>query len=332
MFGNTLGWSISLAMVLLTAALLWWIETHSRAGRADAFGLDPANVVPLALPPATLVVPGMTDASVDAADLYRQLVDRVGRERERVEAFAAGRTIEGLPRVASALKPMVEARAAAPRAALFQRSPGELINYDNVQPRLATLELAGRAAIRLALLRQEDGPDEAKALLEAAFALGRHLFDERLTYAELDLGMRLMAESVAAMKRVAREAELDPAAALARLEQYDAERLRLAKERILPVAGRIRSLDPRVVSDNAGNVFHWANGAAAERVWRVEAILAVGRLRHYVGDAGRAGDRTAAERTLARLAADPATMADPALAAAVDAARSLTPEQFRLLR
>lgn len=334
MFGNALGWSISVVLVLLTVGVLWWVEAQaSRAGRADAFGLDPSRVAPLALPPATLVAPGMVSgAPVEAR--YAELIDRALANAGTLEAFVAGRD-ENPPgsarRVFELLRPMIDARHAA-GARIFSAQPETLVNYENTPARLAAIDFAGRAALRLAWLRRQDDPESSKALLEAVFALGHYLFEERLTYAELDLGMRLMAEAVAALKHLARDTELEPGPTVARLDSFDSARLALATERILPVAARVRSLDGRVVSENAGNVRHWAAGAAEERVWRVEAILATGRLRHFVGQAGRAGDRVAAERLLARLEADDDIRRDPVLAAAVRAARSLTPERFRLLR
>lgn len=326
MWGNRLGWILSVLIVLATVAGMLWIDAAGRRfSRPDAYGLDPANSAALSLPDPTLVVPSMT-GDADASALYRQLIDRTLAALPAVEQFArAGRAGE-----TRAIRPVLEpmlAAAGARRASVFASSPGELINYDNAHPGLSALELAGKAALRAALVEPRTRTSDARRTLEAVFALGHRLFEERLTYEELDLGLRLMAESAAALRRLAEQDELDPAARVASIDGFDRPRLVLARDRVLPIAARIRTLDGRVVAANAGNVMHWAKHAG-DRVWRVEAILAVGRLRYFVGTEGKPGDAAAAARTLEELASDP----DPVIQAAVRAAASLTQEQFRSLR
>lgn len=326
MWGNRLGWIISIVIVVATAAGLVWVDAYGRReSHADAFGLDPGNTARLELPDPTLVVPSMTDET-DACTLYRLAIDRTLASRAKLEQFVRVGTGGDVDSIRVAIDPLLSG-ASARRATIFTSTPRELINYDNVHPGLAALELAGKAALRAALVTRKTRTSDARRMLEATFALGHRLFEERLTYAELDLGLRLMAESAAALRQLVQEDELDPAARVAQIVGFDQPRLELARQRVLPVAARIRTLDGRVVADNAGNVMHWAKHAG-DRVWRVESILATGRLRFFVGSDGKPGDSAAATRTLEELSDDP----DPVIRAAVEAARTLTHEQFRALR
>jgi hypothetical protein len=307
MWGNTLGWSISALLVLVTAAMLWLIETGGRASRADTFGRDPRNISRLELPPPTLVVPEMT-GDEDSGELYLEAIRRADANQT------------------DALQPLLQARTSA-RASIFLSTPRQIINYDNVHPPIAALERLATNAVRAAA-HSGTSPEQSRLLLESVFSLGHKLFSERLTYEELDLGMRLMAESTVALRRWTEKNQVDPAARIAQIDQFNDARLELTKTRILPVATRIRSLDGRVVAANAGNVMHWVQSPSIDRVWRVESILAVGRLRFFVGESGRGGNRIKADEVLHELSSED----DVVVRAAVDAAKALTPEQFRLLR
>jgi hypothetical protein len=75
--------------------------------------------------------------------------------------------------------------------------------------------------------------------------------------------------------------------------------------------------------DHAGDVFHIAR-SAKDRMWRVEAILKLGRMRY---NAARLADQQAATRALEELSDD----ADPVIRAAANAARNLTVQEYRML-
>jgi hypothetical protein len=321
MWGNLRGWLISVAMATLTLASLFVIETRGRATRADAFGLDPANTAGFSLPPPTLVVPDMTDES-DSTPAYRSAIAQCLARREAFDRYTRYRGDEHLPALRPALDLLLSARSSN-RAAIFTASPQELLHYRNASPPLEALELIARAA----LIAAPGESDERRRLIyEAVFSLGYKLFTERINYAELDLGLRLMAESAAGLKRLpARE----NGSAVQDIERFDEDRLTLARDRIIPLARRIKSLDGPTVAQNAGNIILWTK-TAGDRVWRVEAILAAGRLRHFAGQNGRGADRAAAEAALDELARNPD--ADPVIRAAVQAARELSAQEFLLLK
>jgi hypothetical protein len=89
------------------------------------------------------------------------------------------------------------------------------------------------------------------------------------------------------------------------------------------IAAQISTLDSRRIGTYAGDVFAFA-ARSTERMWRVEAILSMGRMRFNIG-AGRRSDQLAAGRLLAQFITDP----DPAVGAAARQARALTIEQYR---
>jgi hypothetical protein len=90
------------------------------------------------------------------------------------------------------------------------------------------------------------------------------------------------------------------------------------RKQIRPVQEAVMVVEPK-----PGDIFALAE-KAAEPMWRVEAILALGRLRY---SAERSGDKQGAAKVVAALC----TAGDPRIRTAAIAARDLTVEQFRKL-
>jgi hypothetical protein len=159
-------------------------------------------------------------------------------------------------------------------------------------------------------------------LYEATFSLGVKLYQERLTYEELDAGLTMMAEGSAMIRELSR-ASGDAARAEA-CASFDAARMEYVKQRIQPVQRVIVSADQSVLEQHAGDVFYFARHAR-DRMWRVEAIFKLGRYRY---NAGRIGDQNNAMLVIRELVDDP----DPVIQIAAKAARDLTLEEYRTLR
>jgi hypothetical protein len=83
------------------------------------------------------------------------------------------------------------------------------------------------------------------------------------------------------------------------------------------------SADAPRIAANAGDVIRFAK-MAKERMFRVEAILKLGRYRF---DSARGADQLAAPRILGELEKDP----DPVIETAAEAALGLTIEQYRMI-
>jgi hypothetical protein len=107
------------------------------------------------------------------------------------------------------------------------------------------------------------------------------------------------------------------------LQDQEAATVEFDKNSVLPIYEVLVSADPQRVAANAGDVFRFAT-LAKERMFRVEAILKLGRYRF---DAARQADQIAAPRFLRRMATDP----DPVIRAAATAAGGLTVEQYRMI-
>jgi hypothetical protein len=169
------------------------------------------------------------------------------------------------------------------------------------------------------LLNRAGKMDEGRAFLEGVYALGESLYRERLDYEEFSRGMGLMDGAMTGL------AEMEPVGSAARKRLEDQEAAMVAFERsdVQPIYAVLVSADQQRVAANAGDVFRFAM-KSRERMFRVEAILKLGRYRF---DAARQADQIAAPRFLRRLGEDP----DPAIRAAAGAAAGLTVEQYRMI-
>jgi hypothetical protein len=311
MWGNALGWVISLLIVVATATGLVLFQRHL-ADLTPTTDLvrDSAMLAPVALPVAPDAVLAPRDAC-DAGPLYRQAIERVLSDRDAYEGFAVnGRDSQEASQLA-ALELLSRASACS-RMALFTSAPAEVVNY-GPKPALQALRLAGSCAIRLGLLlAREAKPEEAMEWYQAAFALGARLYEERLVLDELLAGLELMSAAARAMGEKNAQAQ----SFLNGYQEFDRARLQ-------PLRRAIGSIDPGVIATHSGDVFYIARNAT-ERMWRVEAILKLGRLRY---NAARVADQQAATRALEQLSDD----RDPIVRAAANAARNLSIEQYRML-
>jgi hypothetical protein len=266
----------------------------------------------------------------DAGSLVREAIALYRRDVAAYDAFAAtGRP--GTPEAAelAAIDKLVEATNCT-RMTLFADHPGEVVRYGEVRDLAALRTLGEIAAVRLGLnYKRVNNTKEATRYLQATFALGAKLFQERLTYAEAHVGLELMATSAPALLELAKAGR--DAARTAELEQFEQGRQQLVTEQVQPMARMLRSIDAQVVARHAGDVFYFAEpragGGSFDRMWRVEAILALGRMRYFVGGEGRAGDQRAATQRLQTYLTDP----DPVIREAANAALDLTLEEYRML-
>lgn len=329
MWGNRTGWIISTVLFLAYVAGFGWLARGlNTATAATSFVNETPATTPIALPvaPAT-ALPQMTDGR-DAASLYRQAIDHYRKHQAAYEKF-----LTSSPGSAAGLPPsdlrgvdlLVEATPLT-QSTLFTEQPELIVNYGK-PPDLEAIARLGDAAVRLGLLRQNGDASEKQQAIkhyEAAFSLGAKLFAERLTYAELMLGFRLMGDASVQLAKLTRAT--GDAKRAESFATFNAARQAYFRSNIEPMARVLNSIDSTVVQQHAGDVIHLAE-SAPERIWRVEAILALGRMRFYVGEDGRAGDQRVAERVLKKLAQD----SDPVIRAAAGAAMKLTIEQYRMM-
>ena len=321
MWGNALGWSISAVWVLLVSSGLGYLNyaAQSVSSRTE-FSADANNADQIELPvPPQTVLAGMT-GSTGAGPIYRRAIEQYRENSYAYDQFARiGRIdqIEKLP----AFKTLAEATSSA-SADIFASHPADIVNYENEKQPLTALVSLANGACHAALLIDKQQPAEALKLYEAVFALGQKLYQERLCYAELDAGLTMMAQGSTMIGKNA-EATGDKARA-ERAKQFDQSRKLYVNQRIFPALRVIGSADQATLERHAGDVFYFARHAG-DRMWRVEAILKLGRYRY---NAGRIGDQRSTGKAIRELLNDP----DPVIKTAAAAARDLTAEQYRMLR
>jgi hypothetical protein len=132
----------------------------------------------------------------------------------------------------------------------------------------------------------------------------------------------MMAETSTLMQQLA-HASGDEARAQA-IAAFDQGRRTYFRDRVLPMESILETVDQATLEAHAGDVLFYARHAV-ERVWRVEAILSLGRYRF---NAGKGADQRSAMTTIKELCEDN----DPVIQTAATAARDLTIEQYRMMR
>jgi len=322
MWGNALGWCISLAMVVGTAiGLVWLNDAVSIVSPRTRISLDGklGNAIELPVPPVA-VVPSIS-RKADAADVYRRALEQYQQNPLAYEKFARSGLLRDLEDVAG-IWTLVQASDCI-EARLFEADPSQIVNYRSERPPLDGLRTLGACARRAGQLLQREGrTEQAMRLYEAVFSLGDKLYRERLTYAQLDAGLSMMAEAATLIGALS-ESSGETQRALA-CRKFNEARKAWVAEQLLPLQRIFSSLDQTVIDGHAGDVFYFARHCP-ERMWRVEAILKLGRYRF---NAGRVADQRGATKLLKQLSQDP----DPVIRAAAAAALKLTAQEYRLLR
>ena len=336
MFGNQLGWGISAVLVAVMGLLLWLIAggnaisppsqgVVARTANVSLNLLSHSELLdPIQLPfTPTAILPSMTDAQ-DAALLYRKAIDECKSDVYTYRDIYADKTkkpksdnYKDLP----AITFIVDARNCTTMN-LFTANPEEVIDYGKeAQAPIDLLYYVGEAASRIALRLPDDRRDEALILAESVFSLGVKMCNERLRWQEFTLGADLVREGAYMINKLDKDHR--PAAGA-----VDAAMKQLLKERCIPLATVITSIDQDVIGRTAGDVFFIAKNSK-ERLWRIESILKLGRYKFNVGTEGRGADQRWAALTVKRMAANPGL--DPVLRAAAKAANELTLPRYNMI-
>lgn len=314
MWGNRAGWGISAALTVIAVGAWLLVENQLRITAPTSFSQNAQNLAALSPPlPANPIVdfnePG------DAGQLYRQAAVAYPDTSDECEEFA--RHPDGTPPTAIGL--VLDATHQR-GVIVFAEDPGRIINYASTNPSLDALNDLGHAidAAGLMLVKKKK-VDDARRFYRAVYALGLRLYDERLDYEEYAAGLGLMNEATIGLA----ECEPKDSSVAADLQQQEATVSDFEQSRVRPIYQVLVSADQQSIATNAGDIFVFAT-QCKERMFRVEAILKLGRYRF---DAQRNADQVAVPRYLRRLLEDP----DPVIHAAATAARDLTLEQYRMI-
>jgi hypothetical protein len=319
MWGNSLGWGISAIIVAVTVGALVWVsrtlhtisdptDFSTRSGAADAIAAPapPAGALP-------------NDAGgVDSVALYRQAIDLYQKNTTDFDEFARH---PARPELA-AVEPAVELlRTATGKNSLgiFSGTPQDAVSYETNTP-LEALKTLGDCATGVGLLdKTAKKTDAAIGDFQAAFCLGERMADERLCYAEFSDGLGLMGGAAIELAEIAKDGG-DQSKADA-LNQFASSLSDYSNRRLVPIWTVISSIDQTTVERNAGDIF-WLARNSKERMWRVESILTLGRIKF---NAGRPGDNRGALRIVSQIAQ---TDRDPVIKTAANQARDLTLDEY----
>jgi hypothetical protein len=210
---------------------------------------------------------------------------------------------------------------------LFANDLDDVINYHNQRPALEGLYNAGQLLNSIALLYTTDKykkPDLATQYATAEFNLGRHLYEERIIFAEWMDGLNLMANATMVLSKV----EPDSGKATAE-KDFGLGIDQFLKGPVQKLWQIISGIDDQELATYAGDIFQIAR-QSPERMWRVEAILKLGRFRY---DAPTRGDQAGAKHVLREMSAATNISTDPltqsTVHAAALAAADLTIEDYR---
>ncbi len=297
MWGNVQGWVIAGVLAAATVIAAGWVVTLGPAEPSDFSTTHAVVLADAALPvdPRTVVA---FDTPGDAGPLYRRAIDAFRADREAYEKIERLRSTDSLPRNLEAFGLLHEARPLA-RMRLFETTPEQLVEYRagaEKHDELDDLVRLGQLACALALRQSAAGQHEqALELASDAFALGAKLYEERVTFAQAQAGLTLMAEAGELIRLVAEKRQETDLAA--RAEAFGSARRSFKDTQLQPVWLAINSPDNRLIAKHAGDMLLLATGKTADggdidRMWQVEAVRKVGRLKWHVGVTGLKGAAT----------------------------------------
>jgi hypothetical protein len=313
MWGNTLGWIVSIVLLAGFVLGLRAIDALQQISPPTEFGKSQKTLARIQLPIAPSTVVPMNDPR-DAGQIYRDAINEYLAHRDQYDNISPGQS-PNLPAIELVL-------SATDHSAmkLFAEHPEELINLDSDKSGLEAIEKLGTIALQMSL-RQKD-PTDALRYANAVFSLGAKLFNERVTIREMQTGIGLMrAGARAIVSNATKQQDTDRVRATNRfideLQAYD-------NQVLTPTMSVLLSIDPKIVGQHPGDLFYIARNAD-ERAWRVGAVMALGRLRFFAGEGGMLGDQRGAIKALQELSNDK----DPIVATAAKAAANMTFQQYQ---
>ncbi len=321
MWGNRLGWGISGAIVLFFLFVIYLIIAAGQASEPTKF-INANTMATIKVPlNAVDVVPSMTDTA-DSEEQYRLAIADYKQHPTAYDTIIKKRKYAASDLKLPGVKALLDARKST-KATIFGANLDDLINYDNEKDDLEALLKVASTVKMIGLLRNADKEKDASDYFEAVFSLGYKLYEERLRFDELSRGDGLMGDGLTMLIQIADKAGNKTRAQA--LKQANADKINYYKNSIEPINAVISSIDPTTVAVHPGDVMKLAMDSP-ERMWRIEAVMKLGRQRYY---SERKGDQLAANRVVKQLAK---SETDPAVKTAAKAARDLTIEKYRMLQ
>ncbi len=321
MWGNSLGWILS---VIWTALVIGGLALFGRSLKATsdttAFVQTSGVADPLKLPVDLATVLPADAGPADPVSLYRQAIELYKANPELFDTFAAN-AMKAKPEEIEPAVALLRQASGNTLMPIFADTPEQVVQFGTDKPDLTALNTLGNCALNLGLRTKATDKDLARKDYEAAMSLGARLTNERLCYTELSNGMGLLTGGATVLASLVHEQDGAKADSLMQfcktLQDY-------STQKIVPIQSVLSSIDQRTIDAHAGDVFFTAQ-KSKERMWRVEAALALGR---YKYNAPTKGDNLGALRIATELAG---TEHDPAVKHAAELSRDLTLEQMNMI-
>lgn len=333
MFGNKPGWIFAAMLLGLEIWVVWFIVNLDSIQKPSTGVIPKAKLtlnitqrpellqeIQLPFQPSA-IYSGMTK-SEDAGPLYREAIEKYltnldvyEKAYDKQAKQFRSMNYKDYP----GLEQLVKARECASMN-LFQSRPDVAINYKNFQETFDPPYMLGKFANGLAfrLSADADKKDQAKLLAESVFSLGIKMMQERLRYAEFDNGQRIAREAALILGRI------DPSKMDA-VKKMDEGLRDMIRGSLNPMAHIIMSVDQEVIGPTGGDVFYIAKNAK-ERMWRIEAVLKLGRYKFDVGIPGHGPNQKWARIWVRKMSND--TREDPMVRSAATAAHKLDAEGY----
>ena len=278
-----------------------------------------ATVKPLDLTQAARTAFDPMDGIKDnAGDLYRQAIADYERNKIGYENAQKSQDLNDANTGSLNGLDLLVTAAGCASMDLFKSKPDEVVGFDTDVTALDDLgEIAKTAEHLLVLAKVDQNYDLAHKYANAVGALGYHLYKERIALVELQKGIELMGDGSAALKSIAQAQHADDKIAIQ--DQFETARADEYTNRIKPVTDVIMAQGQQSIGAHAGDMYQLASDPQYDRVWRVEALRKIGRLRF---NAENSADQLKAPKFLAAMADD--SSQDPVIRAAAAKARDMT--------
>jgi hypothetical protein len=322
MYGNFRGWVIAGVLFLAIIAAVWRALKINEISSPTAFSKSSAVTQVLELPVAftTLV---FTDVTTDATSLYQQAMSDVRTNMRIYEQAAA----EGSQEMLAQLPAVRAALQAAPMrsAKLLLARPAQNVGYSTQEADdIKAVKLLSDCLGRAGLLAFATDKKQSRQYFAAQGSLGHKMFAERINYWQAYFGVGQMRTAATGLQILARDAQdVDE---MERIDRFLQSSDAFVKSSLEPVWKVLSSVDSKIIGRHAGDIYAMTGPEVKERLWRIEAILKLGRHKYNVQ---RLADQTIVPFRLAELKQ---TETDPAVLSAIDAADQLTVEQYRMIK
>ena len=331
MFGNLKGWIISVLLFAVTGFLIWSAgkkPPHSVYSGKPKFPITMQSAK-LEYDYTKLFPPGTEER--DAGDMLRDLEDKA-HIAELDTRFAKLKTAmnitdpakrdkarrDAVKRLEPIFDQLVEAAKCSKMTTLFK--PNEIVVYDN-KPLLKYLTILGKQAAVAGRAYWTSGADNTEKLkgkeyINAAFHLGRFLYEDRPIVKVYRNGLEIMSDAAFNLGVVENDKKAEADALVAAIHV-----------KLGPTAGAYGVIANPNENSVPGEIFEIA-AKAPEPMWRVETIMKLGRMRWLKGV--DYADQLQANELLTQIAAEPNL--PPTVKVAVDRAQKLTAaDMFNLM-